>query len=83
MLDSGLLASAAENFNVEEFRVMYEHIISSVSAFTSELVLVAFVLGALLLDLVLPLRASKHLAWFALLGCLVAAFSGGHGQGHS
>ena len=83
MLDSGLLASTAENFNAEEFGVMFEHILYSVSAFTSELVLVAFVLGTLLLDLVLPLRVSKHLAWFALLGCLVAAFSGGHGEAHS
>ena len=83
MLDSGLLASTAENFNAEEFGVMFEHILYSVSAFTSELVLVAFVLGTLLLDLVLPLRVSKHLAWFALLGCLVAAFSGGHGDGHT
>ena len=82
MFDSGLLASAAENFNAKEFGVMFEHILYSVSAFTSELVLVAFVLGTLLLDLVLPLRVSKHLAWFALLGCLAASFSGGHG-GHS
>ena len=78
MLDSGLLANAAENFDAAEFGGMLDQIILSLSAFGSEMVLVGFVLGTLLLDLVIPLRASKHLAWFALLGCVVAAFSGGH-----
>ena len=77
MFDSGVIAKTAE-FDKDAFATLLEGIMESIPAFSSELVLIAFVLGIFLLDLMLPLRASKHLAWVAILGCFIPALSAGH-----
>ena len=77
MFNPGVIAQSAE-FNKVEFQGLYEGILKSLPHFSSELVLIGFVLGIFLLDLMLPLRASKHLAWVAILGCFIPAISSGH-----
>ena len=83
MFNPGVIAQSAE-FNKDEFQGHLDGILTSIPAFGSELVLIGFVLGIFLLDLLLPLRASKHLAWVAILGCFIPAISSGHhGDTHS
>ena len=77
MFNPGVIAQSAE-FNKDEFQGHLDGILTSIPAFGSELVLIGFVLGIFLLDLMLPLRASKHLAWVAILGCFIPAISSGH-----
>ncbi|MEE3200290.1 MAG: NADH-quinone oxidoreductase subunit N [Planctomycetota bacterium] len=77
MFNPGVIAQSAE-FDKDEFQGLLDGILESIPAFSSELVLIGFVLGIFLLDLLLPLRASKHLAWVAILGCFIPAISSGH-----
>ena len=77
MFNPGVIAQSAE-FDKDEFQGLLDGILESIPAFSSELVLIGFVLGIFLLDLMLPLRASKHLAWVAILGCFIPAISSGH-----
>mgnify|MGYP004190721297 CR=1 FL=1 len=78
MFEPGLIAKTAQDFDAEKFGGILEEIVGSLPAFSSELLLIAFVLAIFLLDLMLPLRVSKHLAWVAALGCFLPAMSGGH-----
>ncbi len=84
MFEPGLIAKTAQEFDAEKFGGILEEIVGSLPAFSSELLLIGFVLAIFLLDLMLPLRASKHLAWVAVLGCSLPAMSGGHAEsGHT
>lgn len=72
-LGHGLLAQAAPGGDaaLTQFRdAVYPAILQSFELFGPELRVAVLAIVLLLLDLVLPLRASRHLAWVALLGCL-------------
>ncbi len=64
---------------VEQFRdTFYPAIIDSLKYFGPETQVAVAAIAILLLDLVLPIQFSKHLAWAAILGCLAPLSGIGH-----
>jgi NADH-quinone oxidoreductase subunit N len=62
--------------NIEQFRnEFFPAIVESLGHFGPELQVAACAIAVLLLDLVLPQKASRHLAWLAVIGCLYPATS--------
>lgn len=76
LLDSASVVDAA---TAEHFATnLYPAVLHSLEYFGAEFQVAIFAIGVLLLDLCLPLRASKHLAWVALAGCLLPLSGIGH-----
>jgi len=57
---------------------LYPAILRSLDAFGAEFQVAVFAILILLLDLCLPVRYSKHLAWVALAACLLPLSGIGH-----
>lgn len=73
------LPLAANAPGVEQFReTFYPAINESLKFFGPEMQVIAAALAVLLLDLFLPIQFSKHLAWVALLGCILPLSGIGH-----
>ena len=64
---------------IEHFKEgVYPAVLESLSLFGPEFQVAIAAMAILLIDLVLPLRLSKHLAWLALAGCLLPLGGIGH-----
>lgn len=59
----------------EGFSRLVEGITGSLEYFSAEFQVVGAALAIILLDLFLPLRASRHLAWVAIIACIIPVFS--------
>lgn len=77
LLDATLTAVPAAG--VTELREsFYSAILESLKYFSPELQVATAAMVVLLLDLFLPVQLSKHLAWVALLACIVPLSAVGH-----
>ena len=83
-----LLAESAATFDADKFGAQLDHIIESIGYFGPEFQVTFGALAVFLLDLCLPVKASRHLAWVAMLFCFVPVMSihhvpdGGHSLFH-
>lgn len=77
---AAIVAQAAPGgSDLEHFRdAIYPAVSESLNYFGPELQVAVVAMLVLLLDLILPLSASRHLAWVALAGCLLPLSSIGH-----
>jgi len=81
----GLLAAYGAE-SQQAFEAAYHDILESLQYIGPEAILAVFALGIFLIDLVIPVKASRHLAWIAIAGCVIAEHSIDHhaiGDGHS
>jgi NADH-quinone oxidoreductase subunit N len=85
MILSRILAESVSTFDPKVFELQLEHIVESLGYFGPELQVAVGALCVFLLDLFVPLRASRHLAWVAILFCFVPVLSIEHvgESGHS
>jgi NADH-quinone oxidoreductase subunit N len=74
MLQASLLLEISPE-RIETIRGLFDAIVESLGHFGPEMQVAIAALAVFLIDLFLPLRASKHLAWVALAGCLLPALS--------
>ena len=61
--------------DTESFRGVAESIVESAAYFAPEFIIAVTALGVLLADLFLPRRSSRHLAWVAVFGCVLASLT--------
>ncbi|HLU49215.1 MAG TPA: NADH-quinone oxidoreductase subunit N [Planctomycetota bacterium] len=62
-------------FDPASFSKLVESVVESLGYFRAELQVVGGALAIILVDLFLPLKASRHLAWLAIIACLVPAYT--------
>ena len=67
----GLLAAYGAE-SQQAFEAAYHDILESLQYIGPEAILAVFALGIFLIDLVIPVKASRHLAWIAIAGCVIA-----------
>jgi len=88
MFIQAVLAQAAAAFDSAKFEGDLEHIVESIGFFGPELQVAIGALVVFLLDLFIPVRASRHLAWVAVFFCFAPVMSivhveeGGHALFH-
>ena len=75
MIFSRILAESAASFDPAKFETQLEHIVESLGHFGPEFQVAVGALCVFLLDLFVPVRASRHLAWVAILFCFVPVLS--------